>query len=489
MISFDKVSFQYAEGEGVLDIDLEIPHGECVVLTGTSGCGKTTMTRLLNGLAPHFYPGEMSGTLTMMGKTGAALMPESLAGTVGSVFQNPRSQFFNLDTDSEVAFTSENLGRKPRQIEADMARVIEGLGIEGLMNRSLLTLSGGERQRIAMASVMVPGPDIYVLDEPSANLDIFATLELAGTLQRLKAMGKTIVISEHRLYYLVGIADRFLYMENGRITRQWSAAEFATLDDRERKSLCLRAPDLEKLAPMDLRQPPYSGHRLCMEKLAFCYKRGSPVLKDVCCAIAPGEVVGIVGKNGQGKSTLSRILCGLEKEQRGALQYRDCPLAPKRRPEVAYLVMQEPGYQLFTESVRQEMRVTDAAPSEQVIDEMLSVLQLEPFGERHPMSLSGGQKQRLSIGVAMLQNREVLILDEPTSGLDYENMLRVSGLIRQMRDQGKIVLIVTHDYEFILETCTRILHIGGGTVEHDYPLNHINLHWLRDFFIPGKESA
>jgi energy-coupling factor transport system ATP-binding protein len=449
--------------------------------------GKTTITRLINGLAPHFYQGVLSGTIEVVGRVGTELTPETLAGTVGSVFQNPSSQFFNMDTESEIAFTSENLQMEPLKIKADMKRVIHSIGIEALLNRNLLTLSGGEKQMIAMASVMVPNPDIYVLDEPSANLDIFATQELAKALLHLKSLGKTIVIAEHRLYYLVGIADSFINLENGRIAHRWSATEFRALSDDERKAMSLRAPCLEKLTPQQT--VPVTGEQnLRIEKLAFSYKRNHSILRDISCAIAPGEIVGIIGKNGQGKTTLSRILCGLEREKSGSIRYKEKLLSPKRRLQTTYLVMQEPGYQLFTESVRQEVRVTDADPSKETIDEILTILNLEQFGERHPMSLSDGQKQRLSIGVAMLQNRDILIMDEPTSGLDYKNMLRVSSLLKQMSEQGKTSFIVTHDYEFILQTCTRILHIDNGVIERDYVLNDKNLQLLREFFVPGKEK-
>ena len=163
-------------------------------------------------------------------------------------------------------------------------------------------------------------------------------------------------------------------------------------------------------------------------------------------------------------------------------------LRPKQRNKAIYLVMQEPGHQLFTESVEAEMRLTDAVPGAEQIDEMLRTLRLEEFKDRHPMSLSGGQKQRLSIGVAMMKRADVFIMDEPTSGLDYGNMIRIKELIQKLREQGKIVLIITHDYEFLLHTCTRVLHMADGKIHRDYVLNHTNLYLLRDFFIPKKEE-
>ncbi len=487
MIRFDDVSFQYADGSGVSHLSFRIAKGECVVFVGASGCGKTTVTRLINGLAPHFYHGDFSGSVKIMGESDARLLPENLADTVGSVFQNPRSQFFTLDTDSEVAFAAENLARPPEQIRRNMAHAVQTLGIRRLMGRDILSLSGGEKQLVAMASAMTNEPEILVLDEPSANLDVLSIRELQNAIRRLKRAGKTIVIAEHRLYYLMDIADRLIHMEKGEVTHQWSAREFAALPESQLRSLCLRTPFLEMLEPARLKQALPAGHILETEAIAFSYQQNTPVLSDISCRLGRGEVVGLIGKNGQGKSTLSRILCGLERQKDGTVIINGKQLTAKRRRAAAYLVMQEPGYQLFTESVEQEMRMTAASPSDEQIKETLEFLQLGKLAEKHPMSLSGGEKQRLSIGVAMMQNRDILILDEPTSGLDYANMLRVGELVAKLREQGKLVIIVSHDYELLLQTCTRILHMDNGTISRDYMLDHTHLHWLRDFFVPGEE--
>jgi len=228
---------------------------------------------------------------------------------------------------------------------------------------------------------------------------------------------------------------------------------------------------------------------LSVSGCSFYYQKDTPVLANLNISVSPGEVIGLIGKNGEGKSTLARILCGLQKEKRGTVTLCGKPLRPKQRTKAAYLVMQEPGYQLFTESVEAEMRLTDAAPGPEEIDEMLRSLNLEGFKDRHPMSLSGGQKQRLSIGVAMMKHVEVFILDEPTSGLDYANMTRIKELILKLREQGKKILIITHDYEFLLHTCTRVVHIADGKIYRDYVLDNRNLHLLRDLFIPEKEET
>ena len=243
MIDIDHVSFQYsgAERENLQNFNLQIEKGECVVLTGESGCGKTCVTRLINTLIPHFYEGEMSGTVLIDGVDTRTIQPHDLSDKIGSVFQNPRSQFFSLDTDSEIVFGMENKGM-PYQVMLDRyQQTIQELHIEKLMDRNLFDLSGGQKQTIAFASVYALNPDIFVLDEPSSNLDPEAIQELRRLLLLIKAQGKTIIVSEHRLYFLNGIADRIVLMEHGKLKQSWSASDFALLNTEQIKALGLRS--------------------------------------------------------------------------------------------------------------------------------------------------------------------------------------------------------------------------------------------------------
>ena len=217
MIRIDHVTFSYG-GEteqtgGIQDIELQIEHGEFVVLCGESGCGKTTVTRLLNGLIPHYYEGSMSGSVWVNGAEVSKQPLYDTAKIVGSVFQNPRSQFFNVDTTSEITFGCENLGQPAETIRERLERTIRDFHLEKLMGRNIFHLSGGEKQKIACAGVSIMEPEILVLDEPSSNLDAASISDLRKILAFWKEQGKTIVISEHRLYYLRGVADRFVYME------------------------------------------------------------------------------------------------------------------------------------------------------------------------------------------------------------------------------------------------------------------------------------
>ena len=250
-LSFDRAGFTYAGARepALADVSLSVPAGQCVVLTGGSGCGKTTLTRLANGLIPVSYDGELAGSVRIAGKDAGSWEMDALCRRVGSVFQNPRSQFFNLDTTSEVAFGCENLGLS----RAEMHRRVDGafalLGIEHLRDRDIRALSGGQRQMVAIASVCAMGPDVFVLDEPTASLDVGAMLQLAEAVARLKAAGKTVLVAEHRLWWLAGIADRVVVMRGGRVVRDADAAAFARIGEDERARLGLRAWDLARVSP------------------------------------------------------------------------------------------------------------------------------------------------------------------------------------------------------------------------------------------------
>jgi energy-coupling factor transport system ATP-binding protein len=413
-------------------------------------------------------------------------MPEALARIVGSVFQNPRSQFFNLDTTGEIAFGCENLGLPASEIRERVWAAARELGIEALLDRDIFALSGGEKQKIAVASAYAPGPDIFVFDEPSSNLDHAACLELAALMKRLKAQGKTLLIAEHRLYYLTGLFDRAIYLKSGEIRRDWPQKEFLALSNKERADLGLRAVSLDSLASKtENTARTNSAPTFTISGLAAGYKRGKSVLEDISFSAAPGEIIGIVGKNGQGKSTLARVLCGLHKEWSGSVVLKGKPLKSKERAGLCYLVMQESGYQLFTDSVENELLLSKSRkerPSDEKVNAILQSLWLSALRERHPMSLSGGEKQRTAIGTAMAHNAAVLIFDEPTSGLDFGNMRRVVDVLKQSADDGKIVFVITHDFELLIRACTRVLMLDRGKITSDSSLHAENLSNVKEFF-------
>lgn len=484
MIRLHKVSFAYQGNpqKGSLhQIDLTVREGECVLLCGRSGCGKTSFIRLINGLIPAFYPGELSGTVSIDEKSVSQTPMYQLSELVGSVFQNPRSQFFNVDTDSEIAFGMENLSWPKEKMKSRLLETVHDLQIEKLTGRMIFELSGGEKQKVAFASIYAMNPDIYLLDEPSSNLDMEAIEELRKILHLLKKQGKTILIAEHRIYYLQGIADRIVYIQDGKIYKSFTPVQFNDLSEAERHAMGLRAADLSQVRIPQIKQSS-AEPILEIRDLSLFYRKRC-VVKGINLCAAPGEIIGIIGHNGAGKSTFSRALCGLHKETEGTFLFNGKILNAKERLNHSYMVMQEVGYQLFADTVQKECGFGIRNPDPEIAEDAMRQLGIWDHRDSHPNTLSGGQKQRVAVAVAMVCQRDLLIFDEPTSGLDYDSMIQVSRLFQTLSALGKIIFVVTHDYEFLTSACSRIFHLDDGGMLGDYSMSPNHKDKLHDFFM------
>ena len=496
MIELKNVGFRYSsEHEQIRELSLNIKKGEFVVITGPSGCGKTTLTRILNGLIPHFYEGYLSGEIGLNGQNADTLQPWEFGKLAGSVFQDPRSQFFAAVAEDEIAFCCENYAVPPEEIGARVNDVADKLRIRPLLSRRLLTLSSGEKQKVAVASAAAMGPPVYILDEPSANLDMAATEELAAILKRFKQDGSTIVIAEHRLYYLLTLADRVCYMTDGKIRREYTAVQMTSLTKQQLDDMGLRAARIEKsgFGPPHQAQADGNG-KPCVSVRDLCLKVGKSrcdLLKALSFDIYPGEIVALTGSNGVGKTTLARTLCGLARASKGTVLFKERVVKAAARSEHAWFVMQDADCQLFSESVFGEMTVGKKTTPAHVkkAEKILTELDLWPYRDRHPASLSGGQKQRLTLAVALMQETELLILDEPTSGLDGRNLGKVARCVKKQAAAGRAVLIITHDHELVQQACTRLLHLEDGALSKDFFLQKDTYETALDCLLAEKRCT
>lgn len=460
-------------------MSLTVGDGEILLLCGQSGCGKTTVTRLINGLIPHYYEGELKGSVIVGGLDVVKAELYETAHIVGSVFQNPRSQFFCVDTTSEIAFACENMGLPENTIKTRIREAARDMEVENLLGRSIFNLSGGEKQKVACASVSAAYPEVFVLDEPTSNLDMDAIASLRRTILLWKSQGKTVVIAEHRLHWLKGICDRVIYMSSGKISLDLPMNEFAMLPPEKLRKLGLRPLSLENIKNES--PPAIPGDTLELHNFCYSYDGKKQALDIKSLSLPRGGIIAVIGHNGAGKSTFSKCLCGLEKKSGGKVSLDGITCGRHSMLKKCYMVMQDVNHQLFCESVDDEVRLGMSKDNEKDTPDILNQLDLLQYASRHPVSLSGGQKQRVATASALLADKEILVFDEPTSGLDYCHMKDTAALIKSLLGK-RTVLIVTHDPELILSCCTHVLHMENGGVSKFYPLDGSGGQRLIDFF-------
>ena len=480
MIHIQNVSFTYEQADtpSLKNINLSVKTGECVLLCGKSGCGKTTLIRLLCGMLPDFYNGVFTGSVSVKGIDPVTAPMYEIAKTVGTVFQNPRTQFYTVNTTSEIAFGCENFGMEPKLIQDRVYETADALHINSLLDRNIFRLSGGEKQKIAFASIYAVNPDIYVLDEPSSNLDNHAINELRSILQFLKAHGKTIVIAEHRIRYLKELADRAVYMKEGQIEKEYTMQELDSMSIAERMETGIRPVSLGGFSSIIKEQGESSGDigadaSIQMKDVCFSYTKykGQPSLTIPEACFPAGTVIAVTGNNGAGKSTLVSVVGGLLKNKKGTIKLNGNIQSAKERLFVSYMVMQEVNHQLFTDSVKEEIVLGVKNPDEEALHTVLTKMDIERLKDRHPMTLSGGQKQRVAIAAAVFCKKKILIFDEPTSGLDFFHMMQTAELIKTLKADDTYIFVITHDYELIAAACDIAVEVKNGRIESQYVLN------------------
>ena len=460
------LNFRYDEdNSSVLEnIDLEIYEGELVVITGLSGCGKTTLTRILNGLIPNHYNGILNGEVKLLDKNLMDYRKGELAKYIGNVFQNPSDQFFATIADEEVAFVGENLGMPLDKLKLKTKETFEKMGISDLMDRKLSELSGGQKQKVAIASTLLYDTKIIFFDEPSSNLDYHGILQFKDILSNLRKMGKTVIIVEHRLFFLNDLYDRLIYMKNGTIERIFSRGE---LTEDACKEYGLRAINYKSLKAENLVCP----QEQALEVSGLNIKIGNnELITNLYFSLNSGEIMAIIGQNGIGKTTLGKTLSGLIKNN-GKTSYGK---NKKERLKNSYYMMQDVDYQIFFDTVENELLQKDRINDNGYLDRLRKELKHIDLWENrydHPQNLSGGQKQRLALLTACLSGRKLIILDEPTSGLDYKRMNDISQIIKRYSKTYPFA-IITHDIELIFKVCNSVLMLEEDGYKKVYVQGH-----------------
>ena len=475
MIDFE-LEFQYTEGKAPVlrQTAGSIPAGRCVVLCGGSGCGKSTLLRCINGLIPQFYEGELKGFCRLNGQDTAGMSIGETGELAASVFQDPRSQFFTVNSSNEVAFGLENHGLPQEAIRRRVDEAFRVFHLERLKDRNVYALSSGERQLISILSAWAMDTEIFLLDEPTANLDFAATQQLQAILLALKKQGKTLLLSEHRLYYLAGIADEYWVMAGGEIQGKYTAAEAKAFSEAQRKALCLRTLDLTGIAVPEKKAPPETARTaLEVSNIHYTYgKKAGEILSGANFCVREHEIVGLVGANGCGKTTIGKLIAGLYKPSGGQIALFGKVQTPKQLQKQVLFILQEAEFQFFTNSVLHELQYGHKVTPEfeRRAQALLQSMNMWDCRDRHPFSLSGGQMQKLTLMMAYLSEKPVVVLDEPTAGQDAESLERCAKLIREMRKE-KTVLIITHDLELIADACDHCIGLSDGRAETEFSVH------------------
>ena len=463
MIDFQNVYFSYKDGElTVKDISFSINPGECVILCGRSGSGKSTILRTVSGLAPVFYEGFLQGKIEVDRQIPAELESENRAKLFGVVFQDPRSQFFMNTVQDEICFAAENIGVPSKKIREMLHEVSNFVGIEGLLSRNIDELSSGQKQKVAIASSLILQPKVLILDEPTSNLDAQGAKTLVEIIKKIKGRGIAIIISEHRFDVFKEAADRFLYIDRGKLNKIWTREEFENLSDEKLSSLGLRPKMVVKNSNIHVKTD--KDLLLDIHSLSFHYKKTREGIDNINLQLYRGEVVSLLGNNGAGKTTLCKVISGLLKENSGTIEYKGKISNCNLRNKFCYFVMQDADYQLYSDSVAGEIvfckKVTEKLKQDLI--ESLNAFKLMALKDRHPASLSGGEKQRVTLAAAYCSDVDIYILDEPTSGMDGDGLRAIIKWVKLLAEKGKIVIIITHDLLLAEATSNKFIYLEEG---------------------------
>jgi len=512
-IKFDKVSFHYADGDATAleDINLEIKTGEIVLVTGPAGSGKTTLCSCINGLIPHYHEGSLEGKVSIGEYDTKNVRVGGLASIVGMVFQDPESQLVTNSVADEVAFGPENFGVAREKINKRVKKALEATRLVGYEEREPHTLSGGEQQSCVIAATYSMHPEIYVLDEPLANLDPQGrakVLELVTDIA--KEFGKTMIIVEHALEEIMPYVDRVLVMEKGKIVRDGSVEDVLKGGDIKK---VFKRPDITRLAQaIELPDLPLQPEHLIssmekkyklsniketfrhkrgngkgdavikMENVSHCYEAGVDALFDVNLSIHQGEFIALLGRNGSGKTTLVSHIIGLLKPTQGRVTVlgqdtMDTPTHILAR-HVGFC-FQNPNHQIVSFTVQDEMKFglkaheIDESEYAERIDKALRVVNMEDYADAEVFDLGKGQKQRIALASVLTLEPEMLVIDEPTTGQDPEMTYEIFEIIKKLNQSGTTVLVITHKVDYAAMYAKRAIVLSHGHVKFDGPIDDL----------------
>ena len=513
VISFKDFSFQYrAQKKPTLTgINLDIYPGEKVLIAGPSGSGKSTLAGCLNGLNPFSNPGECKGSLIVDGVDAPKSSIFELSAHVGTVLQDPDGQFIGVTVGEDIAFALENSCTPQDEMHAITRHAAELVGIEKHLDYAPHELSGGQKQRVSLAGVMVDDVKILLFDEPLANLDPAAgkqAIELIDEIQ--KKTDTTVLIIEHRLEdVLWRNVERIVLVNEGKILADMTpdellstslltdngireplyvtAMRYAGIEITKEKrpshvnSVVLDEADCKKLQnwfeAQKVKEDTEEREKLLeVRNLSFGYTKEHQTLRNVSLSIDKGEMVAIVGRNGAGKSTFSKLVCGFEDPDSGEILFHGKDLLKENiRHRAKYIgyVMQNPNQMISKTMIYDEVALSlqKAGKSEeeirQKVEETLKICGLYPFRNWPVSALSFGQKKRVTIASVLVQDPELIILDEPTAGQDFKHYTEIMEFLRKLNDRGVTVVMITHDMHLMLEYTPRALVFSDGKMIAD----------------------
>ena len=493
----ENLSFKYRTRPelAIEDISFELKPGELLLIAGSSGCGKTTLARCINGLIPRSYRGERKGSVMLNGREVAKLKIAEMAQEVGTLLQDPERQIVASNVFNEIAFGPENLGLPRDEIISRVEQVMQRLNIEYLRQRETFNLSGGEKQKVALAGVLVMNPSIVLLDEPLASLDPASAHEALAVFRGLADEGRTVILVEHRVEDAISInPDRLLYMEEGRIKYLGPIQELPKEIDHTQVKLPapwvvqrVRALDLTPAAPTKPEVKERGEPLVVFEDVDFRYDDEFPlVLQNVNLQIYPGDLIAVLGPNGAGKSTLVKHAIGLLKPTRGRVLVEGQDTRKMSVAQIARVlgyVFQSPTHMLYAPTVREELEFgpknlnfeTDMISKS--IDESLAAVNMQDFVEYPPLALSFGQQKRTTIAAVLAMRSKILVMDEPTAGQDFANYTRfMSALCDTSNGSASVLsanfaatLFITHDVDLAVTYANRVLLFGDKRIVADGP--------------------